>query len=128
MRLREGGKPDGSAALLAFSGVAAFRADHFAGVWDVRPAKANRAREVRGVVVRDVCTGGDCFRLADVSVFPVRVGPGGALAAPLSSSDKLIPTWIPRAGGARDSGSWPKRVRTCSRAMRQEARRGHQLS
>jgi len=76
MRPRAGEKRDGAAALFALSVAAAVCDDHFASVWNVGAPEADRACEVRSVVVRDVSAGGDSARLADVSVFAVTLGDG----------------------------------------------------
>ena len=72
MKRPAGEKRDGSAALFAFSVIAAVCADHFARVRDSRETKADRAGEVCGMVFRNVCIGRNYAGLADVSVFEVK--------------------------------------------------------
>jgi len=72
MKRRAGEKRDGSAAFFALSVAAAVCPDYFVGVRDTGAAETDRAGEVCGVVVRHVCAGGHCARLANVSVFAVK--------------------------------------------------------
>src|SRR5215813_7492572 len=81
MKLREDAKPDGAAALFSFSIVVTVCDDYFARVRDFRSAQANRAREVRCMVVRHVRAGGDYAGLADVSVFEMSRGPVSRIRA-----------------------------------------------
>src|SRR5215470_17067894 len=78
MKRPEDGRPNGAAALHAFSSDGAVRAGDFPGVRYARATETDRAREVRRVVVCDVSAGGDCTGLADVS--GVAVSGSGARA------------------------------------------------